>query len=91
MIRVYVVTERADPANQCLVRANSKQQAIRLAAERFTHCELASTDTVMQLMKKDVLIIDAAAEEPVTEELPLDTPASSMPEPRPAEEVFRDE
>lgn len=89
MIRVYVVTERADPANQCLVRANSKQQAIRLAAEQFTHCELASTDTVMQLMKKDVLIIDAAAEEP--EELPLDTPASSMPELRPAEEVFRND
>lgn len=90
MIRVYVVTERAEPANQCLVRANSKQQAIRLAAERFTHCELADTDTVLQLTRRNALIIDCAEEEPETENLPLEQSAEH-PAPRPADEVFRNE
>lgn len=89
-IHVYVVTERADPRNQCLVRASSRQQAIRLAAQRFTECELATTDTVLKLSQAGALIIDCEQEEPVQEDLLEPTEAAAAaPEPRPAEEVFR--
>jgi hypothetical protein len=91
MIRVYVVTEKQNPANRCLVRAASKQRAIRLAAQQFTTCELASTDTVLQLAKAGALIIEGDAETPdMFDEVPPPAPTAPV-ETRPAEEVFRDE